>query len=318
MQSYKDELLSRYWAYQKEFFPNFEALFDPKYHSIGSPPVFLVNQAWQNVIVNPSASEVESRRLLASVPSWAHHKWFRSMNSSQALAQSVLGNLAIHDQLNCLSDLSDDAGETLLGEANTSPGNFSMEHKVAYLGEPHSTSLDAFFSGSYQVAVECKFTEAEFGGCSHTLPKVNASGLVTIACNGEYAHQNGHVQRCVLAEKKVKYWDYVPYLFDWRNDVDLVPCPLNKNYQLVRNVLSACVRNGIASPEHGHALVLYDERNPAFQAGGKALAGYTETRDALQVPQSLRKCSWQRLIGHLRDLSILPWLTDSLRLKYGL
>jgi hypothetical protein len=58
--------------------------------------------------------------------------------------------------------------------------------------------------------------------------------------------------------------------------------------------------------------------NPAFQNGGHGFVAFEETREALKIPNVLRKCSWQRIIKHLRSKMILPWLTDQLELKYGL
>ncbi|PKO06685.1 MAG: hypothetical protein CVU41_06185 [Chloroflexi bacterium HGW-Chloroflexi-3] len=40
----------------------------------------------------------------------------------------------------------------------------------------------------------------------------------------------------------MKYWGSVPELFKWKNDEDLTPCPLFRNYQLVRNVLKIGVQ----------------------------------------------------------------------------
>ena len=52
----------------------------------------------------------------------------------------------------------------------------------------------------------------------------------------------------------------------WRNDSDIFPCPLNKNYQLDRKVLTACVDpGGFVSENSGHVVVIYDERNPAYK-----------------------------------------------------
>ena len=45
----------------------------------------------------------------------------------------------------------------------------------------------------------------------------------------------------------------------------------------------------------GHVVLVYDERNPAFQKGGKGYAAYEETRNALLEPDRLKKCSWQQI-----------------------
>jgi hypothetical protein len=83
--------------------------------------------------------------------------------------------------------------------------------------------------------------------------------------------------------------------------------------------LAACVNsNGNASAGNGHVVVIYDERNPAFQAGGKAFSSYGEIQKSLKIPTTLRCCSWQRIIGLMRDKNILPWLTETLEQKYGL
>lgn len=58
--------------------------------------------------------------------------------------------------------------------------------------------------------------------------------------------------------------------------------------------------------------------SPAFQEGGAVLAAYRETRAALREQAMLRRCSWQRIIEHIRRNGSLPWLTEHLALKYGL
>ena len=138
-------------------------------------------------------------------------------------------------------------------------------------------------------------------------------------CDGTFTKQRGRRERCALSEIGVLYWEYVPELFKWGTTADLSPCPLYKNYQLVRNVLAACVRSdGTVSAANGHAVLIYDERNPAFQNGGHGFVAFQDTRAALKDPSRLRKCSWQRIIKHLRSKMILPWLTDQLELKYGM
>jgi len=76
--------------------------------------------------------------------------------------------------------------------------------------------------------------------------------------------------------------------------------------------------DGTVSTNNGHAVLIYDARNPAFQDGGKGLIAYEETQKALQEPNMLRKCSWQRIVQQMREKDVLPWLADHLMLKYGL
>jgi ADP-ribosylglycohydrolase len=315
---YKNSLIKRYWDYQKKFFPDIGNHFDSKFN-LGGPPVFLKHTEWENAIAKPESSQEETSKLLAWVPEGEKHKWYRSMNSSQALAQSVLGNLAVHKALHQLSKLKDDEGLDLFGKAQVSSENFAMEYKIKYLGEPRSSSLDGYISGDYRVAIECKFTEAEVGTCSRPGLKPTASNYEREHCNGTYSFQRARKERCSLTEIGVLYWRYLPKLFKWKDDSDLFPCPLHKNYQLIRNILAIGVKpDGSVSLKDGHALLIYDERNPAFQDGELGLMAYRETKEALLEPSMLRKCSWQRIVQHLRQNDVLPWLTGNLALKYGL
>ena len=315
---YKGQLVERFWAYQQRVFPN-EDVFEHPFVPNGRPPVFLTGQAWRNIIIDPERSSDEIARLLALIPKPDRHKWFRSMSSSQALAQSVFGNLAIAGELECLTGLQADEGESLLGNAQLSSDSFAMEYKVSHLGEPRPTSLDGYVSGSYRVAVECKLTETGVGTCSRPRLSPKASNYESEHCSGGYSKQRARIERCSLTEVGVRYWRYVPSLFKWQSDTDLTPCPLNGNYQLVRNILAVGVDvNGKVSREGGHVVLIYDARNPAFQAGGKGLAAYKETRAALCEPAMLRKCSWQKLTMLLRQQGVLPWLMEHLELKYGL
>ena len=316
--NYKEDLYKRYWEYRNSHFSNEQSYFDRQYAPDGRPPVFITSESWRNIIINPEATQQEKHDLIALVSDGKRHKWFRSMSSSQALAQSIFGNLKIYDTLRILSELKDDDGLDLFGQAQITSGNFEMEYKVDYLGEPRPTSLDSYFSGDYQIAIECKLSETEFGTCSRPRLIQTASNYERELCDGTYSIQRQRKERCSLTEIGVLYWHYVPGLFTWKNNIDHHQCPLNKNYQLVRNILAAGLKNGIASARNGHAVIIYDERNPAFQEGGDGLSAYIETRKALHEPTMLRKCSWQRIVQLIKEKSILSWLTDQLALKYGL
>jgi hypothetical protein len=319
--AYKAELSQRYWEYQKIQFPAWHEFFDRSRAENMRPPVFRVHEAWRNVIVRPDASQQETDRLLALLPESDRHKWFRSMNSSQALAQSVLGNLAVHDCLSSLIQLEDDEGLALLGTAQASSANFAMELKINHLGEKagRHTSLDGHLGGDHRVAIECKFTESEVGRCSRPGLRPARPTYESEHCNGNYSKQRTRRERCSLTEIGVLYWKYIPHLFRWNSDQDLTPCPLAADYQLVRNILAVGVSpNGRVSSDNGHVVLFYDERNPSFQEGGKGSIAYNDTKLALWEPTMLRKCSWQRITKHLRNEGTLSWLTEQLALKYGL
>ncbi|MBE0688176.1 MAG: hypothetical protein IH585_19445 [Anaerolineaceae bacterium] len=312
--AYKSNLHQRYWTYLQTYHPDWAFFLDPKHPQEKGPPVFLPMFADFNVIAHPEANLDEKERLLEFIPNYEHHKWFRSKNSSQALAQSVFGNLAIYGYIENLSDLLDDEGSLLFSGAQLNTEKFCMEHKVSYLGESQPTSLDGYFDGAYRVAIEYKFTESEVGSCSHVQLK---PGHPTW-CDGRYTLK-GRAHRCPLISTGVKYWGFVPELFDWKNDEDLSPCPLFRNYQLVRNVLAIGVQpDGSVSLDKGHAVLIYDLRNPAFQEGGKGDQEFQKTRSALKNQSMLRKTSWQSITEFMRRNSILPWLTEELEKKYGL
>lgn len=191
-----------------------------------------------------------------------------------------------------------------------------MEYKINYHGEPHTTSLDDFVSGEYKVAIECKFTEQDIGTCSRPRLTKADSNFDSSYCDGSYKAQGK--ERCCLTESGVLYWNYIPSLFKWKSDEDIPTCPVNRNYQLVRNILAAGVKaDGSVSEKNGHAIFIYDDRNPAFQNKGAGLKAYLETKKVLQKPSMLQKCSWQRIAQHLRERKVLTWLTNELASKYG-
>jgi hypothetical protein len=240
------------------------------------------------------------------------------MTSSQALAQSVFGNLIVADRLRLLSSIETDEGEPLIG---ASPESAELEVDVGVLGERRKTSLDvlATHSNGYRVAFECKLAEPGVGTCSRPALTVADLNYERDQCDGTYTCQRGRRERCSLTSAGIAYWHYVPRVFHWASDCDHAPCPIRGTYQLVRNVLAVSVDdNGVLRPGNGHAVLIYDERNPAFVSDGSGRAAYEQTRVALREKDVLRKCSWQRILRHFRDAGDLTWLTDELFAKYGL
>lgn len=254
-------MVRRFWKYQDENFSDWEEYFERPFNPDSRPPVFRKKAADYNVIFNPDSSSQERDLLLKEIPPKERHRWFRSMSSSQAIAQSILGNLKVYDRLYYLSELSDSDGLLLMGDARPTKDNFHMEYIVDYLKEPRPTNLDGFISGDYKVAIECKLLEPEIGTCSRPKLGKKNSNYERDYCNGTYKYQNSREKRCSLTNVDVAYWKYIPDLFKWNNDVDHDPCPLRKNYQLVRNILAAGVRPDCSVlPEKGHVILIYDER----------------------------------------------------------
>ena len=128
----------------------------------------------------------------------ANGSHFASMRSSQALTQSVFGSLAALGKVGALAGLTTDDGLPTVRSGVTVRTEYLVEH----LGEPRSTSVDVWLDdGEQRVAVECKFTEREFGRCSRpTLRPGRNPNYERAHCDGSYTRQRGRRTRCSLTE----------------------------------------------------------------------------------------------------------------------
>jgi hypothetical protein len=315
---YLADLTSSLWDYRERAFGYAGTRFDRAERDPFRPPVFLREYEDDNVIVRPGAFEAEAGRVRSATQRWQRHRWFRSMRSSQALAQSLFANLRELGRLDALAGLraEDDLVASPWPAFFSDVGGWSaeLEYAVDYLGEPRSTSVDVLLTGASRVAVECKLAEADVGTCSRPRrPRTDPDH-----CNGSYAVQMARTAPCALTERGVKYWDYIPDLFDISSAIVHRPCPLHTTYQLVRNVLAACVTaNGPVRSGSAHALLLYDARNPSFRPGGAGAAAFEAVTARLRHPGLLRRCSWQRVLGWIGRHHDLDWLVREVSAKYG-
>lgn len=277
------------------------------------PPVFKRETATHNVPVPADAAK--ARAILSTVPSGKRHLWFRSTKSSQALAQGVFGALIAYDRLDVLAGVAAECGRPAF-YADAAGWSLTLEHTVTTLAEPRPTSVDVLARGPGGcVAVECKLTEHDFGKCSRTR-RENGRGPL---CDGTYRHQQGRRTRCALTEIGIRYWDHLPTLFDWPAHRDHAPCPFGATYQLARNALAATVTaDGETALNEGHALVIYDARNPRFAKNGTAAMQWQMAAGSCRVPGLLRRVSWQRIVAALARAPELGYLTTTLGRKYGL
>lgn len=312
--SFKSELVANFWRYTDS--RELGSYLDGSANQ-SRPPVFAEGNEARNVIY-PANCNDEFRAMLSNViPARRRQRWFRSMNSSQALAQSVFGNLFAHDRLGLLGNIRSEDGEPLIRE---NPIRCELEFEVDYLSEPRSTSIDVFFEyfDGYRIAFECKLIEPDIGLCSRPDLTPKDPNYESDHCDGNYTHQRGRTSRCSLTDAGVEYWSYVPRLFSWPSDRDHSPCPLASTYQLARNILAISVDSTATHCEgEGHVVLVYDERNPAFQSHGAGANAYAQTQSSLRDPSILRKCSWQTIIRSLENDSSLVWLTSELKAKYG-
>lgn len=88
--------------------------------------------------------------------------------------------------------------------------------------------------------------------------------------------------------------------------------------QLARNALAAALTPTGKLDCRGHALLVYDARNPAFQAGGEAEEQWKAAVATCRVPGLLRRLNRQRLMAALIHAPELKDLVDGVREKCGL
>lgn len=313
--NYRRELNRFLWEYRRTRFGGQEHFFDRDFEpSPTRPPVFKKGYVEKNILVRPGPAD--QRIVLNEISPKARHKWFGSMRSSQALAQSVFANLKALGKLALLTNLKAD-GFPLFN--SQSFANMRMEHEVQHLCEPRPTNVDVWCDGKRRTAIECKLAEDGIGTCSRPRLTPTAENYTRDYCDGRFALQQTRTERCSLTAVGIAYWHYIPRLFNWSADVDHESCPLNSTYQLVRNVLAACVRdNGDVDPEGGRAVLLYDARNPAFKDEGHGAKAWIAVRASLKNPAILQRCTWQELLKCVASDPALEWLCTELSLKYGL
>ena len=279
----------------------------------GRPPVVRQGKDRSNLILPDNASIGD--RIERYVPHGERHRHFRSFRSSQALAQSVFGAISAVGRLDLLASVRAECGRPAFID-DPSDAELEMEVNVETLGEPRPTQVDVWINTqNYHVAVECKFCETEFGQCSRVRSYPDQPAL----CDGSYSRQQGRASRCALSEIGVQYWKHVPQLFDWQTDSDIAECPMKCGYQLVRNIMAATVHEGeIARPERGHAIVVYDARNPNYLSCGHADNQYREVAGSCLRTGLLRRVSWQTIVEFLAPEQELAWLVEGLREKHGI
>jgi hypothetical protein len=316
--AYLSGIRKQFWTYRHSEFHGADELFEPYVVEGVDPVVFRATHSARNLLMPPAATPETMSAIETMIAPKRRHRDFGSMRSSQALTQSVFAGLETLGRLNALAGLEAEDGYPAFFE-DAAGYEVELEHEVSGLGELSPTSVDAHLFGPTKIAVEVKFGEGGFGCCSRPTLTAAHPNYSRDYCDGNFVAQRDRSERCSLSERGVRYWEMIPHLFAWSAEEDHYPCPLAATYQLARNVLAATLaEDGGLKIDRGHALAIYDERNPSFHPGGEADLQWWAAVRALRYPRLLRRMSWQRLVIHLEQFRDLDWLTAGLREKYGL
>ena len=306
---YERTLRDRLWAWSDAHHPTHLDGGDRE----SRPPVLSRQYRYENLILPPDRDKAE--QVLLAVPYAKRHRWFGSLKSSQAIAQSVFGAIQAFDALDFLTDVKAECGGAAFGKRRDG-WTLELEHEVRGLQEPRRTSVDMLAERpGYRAAVECKLTEREFGRCSR--PRLDPDAAEH--CDGSYRVQHGRRTRCALTELGIRYWELIQELFEWPAGRNHQPCPFGETYQIGRNALAATLgQDGRVDTTRGHVLLVYDARNPEFGPGGQAQRQWKTAEGACRVPGVVRRTTWQGVSETIREAKELEYLAKELQEKYGI
>jgi hypothetical protein len=233
-----------------------------------------------------------------------------SQQSSQAVAVDVFETVKRLPSRNRIVG----AWAELLGllAAPTDHWELMLEYRVpkALLGEPRETQIDVLAKSKSGIIVfECKFTEADGGGCSQVAELGKGAHEGMRQCNGNYEEQvnpvNGKRARCALTAKGVRYWDLIPDVMNIDARVDHTPCPVaGGSYQWMRNLVAARALAQEAGVPSAFALVYADGPFPIAKKL-KDLAWENRLMDSVAGRAVLLEAvSYQELIRVAQDAAI--------------
>ena len=312
---YISRLQRNFAQYREIRFLGQDYLFEER--SRGGPVVFRMEYAANNLVIPRGLDELKRRQIVDLIPVSKRHRWFRSLQSSQAIAQTIFGAIAVVGPKSVLSGIVADDGQLAFGPL-AGDTKIELEKSIATLGEPRPTSIDVWLNGQYQVAIECKLSELDFGRCSRPRLTQKDANYDRDFCDGTYTRQRSRTTNCALTEIGVSYWKHLEALLGWSAEKEQRPCQLASTYQLVRNILAVCVgADGRLNHLAGHVLTVYDKRNPAMAVDGEGMHQWNTVSVALKNPGLLRRISWQSLLSQLPHNPILDDLRGELALKYG-
>jgi len=249
---------------------------------------------------------IEANLFPGAVPSvqpWQTFRWHSALgnvcdsykeHSSQALLIDVLGTLKASPQRDRVLDRL----ALALGLPAGGPWAVELEWRDPdnWLKEKSSTWADAV-AASPQALIffEGKFCEADGGACSQTRRIASGRHKGLAQCNGSYTPQvnpaNGREAPCALTGKGLRYWEIVPEVFNFPNDLGYQPCPFaGPWFQWMRN-LTVC-----------WAAAHHSGRRPAF------VLAYADG-PTLPMAERIHSADWQRFLRQVntRAITVETW-----------
>jgi hypothetical protein len=266
---------------------------------------------WHRNIIVPVVADYIEREMSARKQlgqGFALHKWVHHGLSSQALLFNLIGPLVVFDDFAPLREALAEMPQSL--PALPWSATFEFENRKIFnekQRQPTSVDLVIRGTGGLPPFIECKFVEAEFGGCS-----VYEDG----DCPGANpANPSRDYSSCYLHFIERQYWDLMdkhglvagPILSDSQ-------CILANHYQFFRELL-------LALESGGQFVLLHDERSPTFCFHGPQ-GDYGLMPLLLQMlPVDVRRrvgiVGIQRVAEHIKASGRHPWI-GQFEAKYAL
>lgn len=267
---------------------------------------------WQGNMVSKDVADLVQGLMDSREPTdpFPLHKYIHHGLSSQAMLFNLVGMMKDSGDYKPLQVALEQQGIPFpKGKVDA---EFEVEDRKVFAedsGQP--TSIDLVVRGDHKnetLYVECKLSEAEFGGCSV---------FEEADCDGR--NPAGRLDSCYLHHIGRRYWT----LLDENGFLDTAigtdsMCVLANHYQFFREVLFAIFNEG-------RFVLLYDERNPAFFCKHKT--DPCQTRGLMEYLLTLVPQNQQSNIGHVTVQQVVSaihqvgghedWIGEFER-KYGL
>jgi hypothetical protein len=224
------------------------------------------------------------------------------VQSSQALAIDVFGTLQTAPQRAAVLDRL--AGE--LGLPAGGPWEVQLEWHDPdnRLNEHQPTWVDAVArSPRALILFEGKFTESDGGRCSQTQPLRSGPHQGLRQCSGSYMWQvnpaTGQEARCALTAKGLRYWEFIPQVFDYDAGQSYFECPFaGPWFQWMRNLTVGYAAARLSHAQRAAWVLAYAEGPGLPMAARVRSPEWARLLDRLQPGAiTLRALSYQALIA---------------------